>query len=235
MADPVALLTSEAAAARVPSGRPQVNLCYAQSLDGSLAAERGRPLALSGPESRQLTHRLRAAHDALLVGVGTVLADNPRLNVRLADGPDPRPVILDSALRTSPEAAVLAGQPWIACRPDADPARRAALQAAGAELLLVPPSPDGGLDLTVVLEELWQRGIRRLMVEGGAGVLRAFLAARLADAVCLTIAPLFVGGLPAVQGLSGVNGFPRLVAPAAEWFGPDLVLTGQLEYPQPPV
>src|SRR5512133_2370683 len=80
-------------------GRPLVTLSYAQSLDGSLAAQRGTPLALSGPQSMELTHRLRAAQDAILVGIGTVLSDNPRLTVRLVEGSQPQPVILDSHLR----------------------------------------------------------------------------------------------------------------------------------------
>ncbi len=84
---------------RTQTGRPLVSLCYAQSLDGSLAARGGKTLRLSGPESMALTHRLRAAHDAILVGIGTILADNPSLTVRYAAGKNPQPVILDSSLR----------------------------------------------------------------------------------------------------------------------------------------
>mmetsp|Transcript_34521 Transcript_34521/g.55844 ORF Transcript_34521/g.55844 Transcript_34521/m.55844 type:complete len:147 (+) Transcript_34521:57-497(+) len=79
--------------------RPFVTLTYAQSLDGSISAERGSPLLLSGKESMTMTHALRAAHDAILVGVGTLIADDPSLNVRHVNGTNPRPIILDSSLR----------------------------------------------------------------------------------------------------------------------------------------
>ena len=85
-------------------GRPFVTLSYAQSLDGCIAAKRGQPLALSGPQSLTLTHQLRSAHDAIMVGIGTLLADNPRLTVRLVEGRDPQPVVLDSRLRFPSEA-----------------------------------------------------------------------------------------------------------------------------------
>ena len=79
--------------------RPRVTLTYAQSLDGSITARSGAPLSLSGAESLHYTHQLRAAHDAILVGIGTVLSDDPRLDVRLVTGPSPRPIVLDSELR----------------------------------------------------------------------------------------------------------------------------------------
>ena len=89
------------------SQRPSVTLTYAQSLDGSITTQRGKPTAISGKESLLLTHQLRATHDAILVGIGTILADNPRLNVRLAVGPHPQPVILDSQLRFPLDAKLL--------------------------------------------------------------------------------------------------------------------------------
>lgn len=98
------------------SDRPFVTLAYAQSVDGSIALARGRRCTLSGPESLGLTHTLRACHDAILVGVGTVLTDDPELSVRLVEGRDPQPVIVDSRLSTPPGARLLgqAGrQPWI--------------------------------------------------------------------------------------------------------------------------
>src|SRR5512142_1687762 len=88
-------------------GRPLVTLSYAQSLDGCLTVERGRPTPLSGREALRLTHRLRAAHQGILVGVGTVLADDPQLNVRLVEGRSPRPLVLDTNLRLPLEAGLL--------------------------------------------------------------------------------------------------------------------------------
>ena len=102
--DQVSECLRSAPAHRRRTGRPFVTLSYAQSLDGSIADRPGRPLALSGPQAMALTHGLRAAHEAILVGIGTVLADNPRLNVRLVDGPDPQPMVVDSRLRFPPYA-----------------------------------------------------------------------------------------------------------------------------------
>ena len=83
-----------------PEAPPQVTLTFAQSLDGSIAAVRGQPLALSSAETMVITHRLRAMHAAIVVGVGTLVADDPSLTTRLVEGPSPRPVVLDASLRT---------------------------------------------------------------------------------------------------------------------------------------
>jgi len=180
--------------------RPLVTLTYAQSLDGSIAAVPGRPLALSGPESTTFTHQLRAAHDAILVGIGTVLADNPRLTVRLASGPDPQPVVLDSHLRFPLDANLLRHPrpPWIATTARAAPERQAALEAAGARVIRFPADDCGRVHLSALLDALADAGIKTLMVEGGSAVVTSFLSARLVDRVALTLAPRLVGGLRAV-------------------------------------
>jgi 3,4-dihydroxy 2-butanone 4-phosphate synthase/GTP cyclohydrolase II len=183
--------------------RPLVTLAYAQSLDGSIAAVPGQPLALSGPQALRYTHQLRAAHDAILVGIGTVLADNPRLNVRHASGPEPQPVVLDSRLRFPLDANLLSHprRPWIAATDRADPARQAALEAAGARLLRLPADECGRVGLPALLDALADFGIKTLMVEGGSSVITAFLAARLVNRLSLTLAPRLVGGLRAVSAL----------------------------------
>ena len=113
-------------------GRPVVTLSYAQSLDGCLTTQRGVRLTLSGPESRRMTHSLRAAHDAILVGIGTLLADDPSLTARLVGGPHPRPVVLDRLLRTAPglrlaeegrPEALDCARPGRACRAQTNPFR----------------------------------------------------------------------------------------------------------------
>lgn len=217
------------------TGRPLVSLCYAQSIDGSLTAQRGRPLALSGPQSGRLTHRLRAQHDAILVGVGAVLADDPQLTVRRVKGRDPQPVVLDSRLRCPPGARLLSsrgGPALIASTPQAGPEARAALQAAGAQILELPAGADGCVDLPSLLDALGERGTRSLMVEGGARVITSFLTAGLVDQVIITIAPLFVGGLNALAGLvnagPAAGPFPRLQEAGSTRLGEDFILWGRL-------
>lgn len=182
--------------------RPFVTLAYAQSLDGSLAAAPGQRLALSGPESATHTHRLRAAHDAILVGIGTVLADDPRLTVRLASGANPQPVVVDSQLRCPLDAALLSHpthRPWIATTVAAPAQRRAALSAAGAVIIFVKADPSGRVDVARLLDALGERGVGRLMVEGGAAILTTFLVQHLADTLNVTIAPRLIGGVRALQ------------------------------------
>ena len=118
----------------VKTGLPFVTLSYAQSLDGSIAAKRGEALGLSGPESLRLTHRLRSMHDAILVGIGTVLSDNPRLTVRLVNGQNPRPIVVDSQLRIPLNCKLFhenSVTPWVAATENIRPAaeKRSKLQA----------------------------------------------------------------------------------------------------------
>lgn len=199
----VAQLTSDEA--RGVRRRPRVTVSYAQSLDGSIAARPGEPLRLSGSRSLELTHRLRAGHDAILVGIGTVLADDPRLNVRLVAGDSPLPVILDGRLRLPPSARLLrsrgalraAPPPLVATSFEAPRERAARLCAAGVTVLRFR-SPNGPLPLRSLMRALHRRGVRRLLVEGGGRVLTSMFAERLADWVVITVAPRLVGGEPAL-------------------------------------
>lgn len=177
--------------------RPQVTLAWAQSLDGALTATPGTPTALSGPPALAYTHHLRAHHAAILVGVNTVLSDNPHLTVRHAPGPHPQPVVLDSTLRTPPTAALLnhpTHQVWVATTPHASAVRRHALEQAGAHLITVPATATGQVSLPAVLAVLAERGVASLMVEGGPTVLAAFLHADLWDTVSVTLTPHLLGG-----------------------------------------
>jgi riboflavin-specific deaminase-like protein len=219
-----------------PSTRPWVTLTYAQSLDGSLAGPGGTRLALSGADSLRLTHRLRAWHDSLLVGIGTALTDDPSLTVRWVAGANPRPVVLDSRLRLPPTARLLqTGQGTLVFAGETAPPERAErLRAAGAEVVCVPNGPTGGLDLRRVLSALHQRGLRRLMVEGGARVLHAMLVQRLGDCLIVTVAPRLVAGTP-VLALPAPDGiaWPALVEPCWSQAGQDAILWARLEGPQP--
>lgn len=214
-------------------GRPFVTLSYAQSLDGCISARAGEPLAISGSESLVLTHQLRAHHDVILVGIGTVLSDDPRLTVRLVKGKNPRPVILDSRLRV-PASARLFSQngrsPMVVTRDGNSQERCRALADVGATVLTVTPNSRGQVSLHALLERLGQMGVRSVMVEGGSRVITSFLLARLADYAVLTVSPVFVGGLRAVSDLnqSDPKCFLRIKNPGHRWLGEDLILWGDL-------
>jgi riboflavin-specific deaminase-like protein len=225
------VLRETRAVLRWPRGPlPVVTVSWAQSASGAIATADGRPLQLSGPESMLLTHRLRAMHDAILVGIQTVLADDPLLSVRLLPEPpphpQPRPVVLDSRLRFPLSARLLSREdrkPWIFSSDepgDATADRVRALEQKGARVFRVSRGP-GGLDLYPVLHALGSEGITSLMVEGGARVLRAFIAAGFADQLVVTISP------SAVKGLQGPD-MPGLVQSVTERFGADAVTWGTL-------
>ncbi len=227
-------LPAVAAEHRRKTGRPFVTLTYAQSLDGCIAARRGEALALSGPQSLMLTHKLRAGHDAILVGIGTILADNPRLNVRLVNGNSPRPVVVDSRLRIPLNCRLLhenSVTAWVVSTQDPEPGRRKAIESLGAEILTIPGNCRGQVDLSVLLDKLGEFGIDSVMVEGGSRIITNFLLERLADFMVLTLAPVVLfGGLRCVSELGHLDseGLPRLRNAQHKWLGKDLILWGDL-------
>lgn len=218
--------------------RPRVTLAYAQSLDGSIAARSGVPLLLSGTEAMHYAHQLRAAHDAILVGIGTVLSDDPRLNVRLTGGPSPRPIVLDSLLRCPLTARCLEAnrRPIVATAECSPEKRRRELEAQGATVLTIPSCPDDAshLDLAMLLKQLRAELIQSVMVEGGARIITSFLRARLVDRLVITIAPVFIGGLHSVVDLLAdeAREFPRLQHATWQKLGNDWVLSGFPEWSQ---
>lgn len=216
-------------------GRPFVTLSYAQSVDGSIAARPGRPLRLSGPSSLTLTHRLRASHDAILVGIGTVLSDDPRLNVRLVSGKDPQPIVVDSRLRFPLRARLLRNKsspPWIATSPRASLKRQAALEALRAKVFRLPSCVGELVDLSALIRRLAELGVGSIMVEGGARIITSFITARLVDQILLTIAPVLVGGVRAVGAFSHGDPprLPRLKNVFWGRLGEDVVLRGDVHW-----
>lgn len=178
--------------------RPFVSLTYAQSLDGSITTHPGQMLHLSNAKSLVLTHQLRAAHDGILIGINTLLADNPRLTVRLVNGDNPIPIVLDSKLRFPLCAKLLntgSRKLIIATSLDADPIKELQLKKAGAEVIRVPRKKSGKLNLKFLLRQLKIRGINSVMVEGGACIITDFLENQLAEQLILTISPIFIGGM----------------------------------------
>jgi len=178
--------------------RPYVSLAFAQSLDGSISTKSGEVLHLSNQQSLLLTHQLRAVHDGILVGINTVLSDDPRLNVRLTEGKDPIPIVLDSQLRTPLNARLITASKKrliIFTSFDADKKKEKALIERGVKVIRLEKSKCGKLDIKKMLWYLKSKEINSLMVEGGACVLSSFLTSGLAEQVILTICPIFVGGL----------------------------------------
>jgi riboflavin-specific deaminase-like protein len=213
--------------------RPAVTLAYAQSLDGCISGDVGIATEISNRHSRVLTHCLRSVHDALLVGVNTVIVDDPSLTVRLVPGEDPVPVIVDSGLRIPLDVQLLrpAGvQPIVAATRNACEAKGAALADLGADVLRVDANPDGSVDLESLLQKLRARGIRSVMIEGGAKIITSVLADELADQLVLTISPRFLGGVRSVEPLCGRgrSDRPELANVFCEAIGNDLVVQGEL-------
>jgi 3,4-dihydroxy 2-butanone 4-phosphate synthase/GTP cyclohydrolase II len=212
--------------------RPLVTITYAQSLDGALSTRNGAGMAISCPETKLLTHRLRAANLGILVGIGTVLADDPSLNARLAGGPHPQPVVLDRLLRIPLEARLVKCQdlsPWVFCGPDASLERQKSLEQRGVLVLRVGTGANNELNLDEVLTCLGNLHLTSLMVEGGAKVLTSFLKMRLADQAMLTIAPVWVGGLPSIDSaLDRRMAYPALCDPQYTVVGRDMVVWGKI-------
>jgi 3,4-dihydroxy 2-butanone 4-phosphate synthase/GTP cyclohydrolase II len=213
---------------------PFVTLCYAQSIDGSIAARPARPVTLSSDKSFLMTHVLRAHHYGLLIGINTVLADDPRLTVRLCPGDNPRPVVLDSHLRMPEDAKLF-------CHPDRRPLllttegaprhRIARLEARGASVRILPADALGRVDLDAALRCLTAEGIDCLMVEGGATVIESFLHNRLVDYCVITVAPkLMFGGLKPMDGDTITDSPPLSIVDCGyQPLGGDLIIHGPLD------
>lgn len=210
----------------------RVTVSYAQSLDGRIATSGGESRYISGAASLRLAHRLRRENQAILVGINTVLHDDPRLTCRLVRGRSPIRVVLDSALRLPPAsklAATAAAQPTrVFCARQAPGSRERALAALGVKVTRVPVNTGGagGLDLRAVLFQLEKEGCRRLLVEGGASIITAFLRAGLVDRLVITTAPLLIGSGVAAVGDLGVAALAEAMRPARvrrRRFGADLV------------
>lgn len=210
--------------------RPFVTLSYAQSWDGSITTRAGETLALSGSESNRLTHQLRSLHDGILVGIGTVLTDDPQLTVRDWPGENPQPIVLDSRLRMPPTARLCRHEDkhcWVLTSLHDESGF-----AGQAEIIKIDGDADGRVNLSDALSLLWEKGIRTLMVEGGSHVITAFLKAQLADALVLTIAPTLVGGYKGVGnlGITSKCQMPQIRPLYSQMLGDDLIMWGNLQY-----
>ena len=189
------------------TGLPLVTLKFAQTLDGRIATASGDSRWISSEKFQKLAHRLRSINDAVLVGINTVLADDPQLTVRLVKGRNPTRIILDSKLRTPLKSKIVrtcdAAPVIIVTTKGSDSQKAARLRRLGIEVLEVPSGVSGDIDLKHLLQALGERKISSLLVEGGAKVITSFLSHKLADRVVVAIAPKILGkGIDAVGELN---------------------------------
>ncbi len=197
---------------RILHGRPMFALKAATSLDGRIAAAGGDSKWITGPAARRAGHLLRAEHDAILVGIGTALADDPRLDCRLPgiEAASLLRILLDSRLRLPPthDLAAAAGvrPTWLFAAEDADAGRRSALEALGVKVIPTPLAKDG-LDVVAIARMLGAAGLTRVLVEGGGAVAAALLKADLIDRIHAYRAPVAIGGdgVPALGSLGLVR------------------------------
>ena len=211
--------------------RPAITIKIAQTLDGRIATSTGQSQWITCEPARALAHELRASHDAVLVGIGTVLHDNPRLTVRLVNGPDTLRVVADSMLRIPLDSYLLSENPERTicfAAEHAPPDRVAAVRERGARVIFGRVDA-GGLDLTDMLRRLSHLGIRSLMVEGGSRIITSLLKAGLVDRLVVCIAPKVLGaGLDAVGDL-GIRDLGKALTfreTSIRQLGPDILFDG---------
>ena len=228
---------NEAFCTYIQTGRPFVIAKFAASLDGKIATRTGESRWITGESARQQGHELRDTVDAILVGVATVIADDPLLTTRLPgrDVRHPLRIILDSQGRIPEDARVLdpalPAKTLLATTSALPANRRQSLESRGVELLSLPADDHGRADLSALLAALGQRQITSLLVEGGGTVLESFFRARLVDKVVVFLAPLLIGGREAPGALSGegiahLADATRLERVRVEHVGEDLLVTG---------
>ncbi|XOF34541.1 MAG: bifunctional diaminohydroxyphosphoribosylaminopyrimidine deaminase/5-amino-6-(5-phosphoribosylamino)uracil reductase RibD [Candidatus Electrothrix sp. YB6] len=221
------------------TGLPWVVMKAGMSLDGKISPQRGQGGAITGPVSRQRVHELRNQLDAILIGSGTALIDNPFLTTRLLEegneSRDPLRVILDSQLRLPADAKMLRQESdagtWIFCSKEAPAERQGKLEQAGAVVHRVKSNQDGRPDLHQILQQLGSADITSVLVEGGAGMHGAFLREHLVDQVYLFMAPYFIGeaGTPLIAGYSMGKEKIRLAETTTELVGQDILVQGLLD------
>jgi len=218
---------------------PFVTLKFAQTLDGRIATAQGHSQWISSLPARRFAHRLRSIHDAVLVGVGTILQDDPELTVRLTRGRNPVRIIVDSHLRIPLHANVLKHQGTaktiIATTKGDDPEKRTLLMDMGLDVMLIGEDSRHRIDMKSLLEELGKKEISSVLVEGGAAVITTILREQLADRAVVIIAPKIVGkGIEAVGdlGIERIDDALKLSRKKIIRTGDDLVIDGRIEKKQ---
>jgi 3,4-dihydroxy 2-butanone 4-phosphate synthase/GTP cyclohydrolase II len=226
--DDLKIRLSKAKAFRIQNNRPFITISYAQSVDGSIASKTREQIHLSGPQSSMLTHQIRASCDAILIGIGTLLADDPCLTVRLVEGNSPQPIILDTRLRTPADAKLVKRtdrSPWIINGKENRNKHSLALKTAGAMPLPCATGEDGKIDLFALMRILAEMEVNSLMVEGGARVITSFINSKLVDHFIITMSPRLVGGLPVIDSNEiKSESYLRLAQVNYQHLGDDLII-----------
>lgn len=224
----------------VTKGLPYVSLKLALSLDGRIATRTGASKWVTGPDARARVHTLRAEHDAVAVGIGTALSDDPRLTVRDSAGASPVRIVFDTKLRLPLQSRLVESATevplLVIASADAPTSQEEELVSRGVEVLRVPNSTEGRIDVSAALRVLASRGVVTLLVEGGAELAGSFLAARLADDLHAFLAPILLGprGRPGAVDWAGPDlpaNAPRILEPTWEVCGDDAHVFGRIAYP----
>ena len=225
---------NEAFVKHVTTGMPFVTLKIAQTLDGKIATASGESKWITGKEAREEGHRLRDAHDAILVGINTVLKDDPALTCRIPGGRDPIRVIVDTRLRTPLGAKVIAqkssAKTYIATLPGPPKEKFSKLLAAGAEILIARGTR-GHIDLRPLMKMLVRFGVTSVLIEGGAEVNASALRSGIVDKVVMFIAPAIMAGRDSLCSIGGISPKKlghaiRLADVTSRFVGQDLMVEG---------
>lgn len=228
---------NEAFIKHMTTGMPFVTMKIAQTLDGKIATATGESKWITGPEAREAGHHLRNINDAILVGINTVLADDPSLTARIPGGRDPVRIILDSKLRIPVNAKVITQKAGattiIATLAGASKTKVRKFEAAGVEVMIVR-SAKGRVDMKDLMKQLGKRGMQSVLIEGGAEVHASALNAGLVDKAVLFMAPMLMTGRDSLPSIGGKS--PKKLAQAirfseaeADAVGDDLMIEGYID------
>ncbi len=230
----------------IREGLPFVTVKFAQTLDGRIASKTRHSQWISSDASLRFVHKLRSINQAVMIGIGTVLQDDPRLTVRLTRGKNPCRIVVDSSLRIPLSSKVITQEEnsisvmkrrkcceegvILATTPRADKEKITALEEMGAQVLVIKENSEGQVDLKELLYELGRRGISSVMVEGGAKIITSLLRLNLLDKLVVVVAPKILGkGIEAVGdlGIRDVNQALRFSEVKMRRLGIDFIFEGR--------
>jgi diaminohydroxyphosphoribosylaminopyrimidine deaminase/5-amino-6-(5-phosphoribosylamino)uracil reductase len=217
------------------TGMPYITVKFAQTLDGRIATATGHSQWISGEKSRRYAHQLRSVHDAVLVGAGTVLKDDPELTVRHVKGRNPLRIVIDPTLEIPLNAKILRDQnkarTLIVTRPNTAPAKQKRIQAMGVEILPFSQGKGNMFDLKPLFSTLAQQKISSILIEGGSAMITSVFQTGLADRIVAIVAPKIVGeGLNTVGdlGITDMNQALTFTFSKIIRSGPDVILDGRM-------